>query len=67
MSVHIDQVPDGIRYTLDTLSVGALIGTLAGWLPAIASLLTVIYMTLRIANEIENWRDRRGRRGRSDA
>lgn len=32
----------------DTVSIGTLFGTLVGWLPHIASLLTVIWISIRI-------------------
>ena len=33
---------------IDALSIGAVVGTLAGWLPAVAAMLSIIWTTLRI-------------------
>jgi len=33
---------------VDALSIGAVVGTLAGWLPAVAAMLSIIWTTLRI-------------------
>jgi len=33
---------------VDALSIGAVVGTLAGWLPAVAALLSIVWTTLRI-------------------
>jgi chromate transport protein ChrA len=37
-----------IKVALDTASVGALIATLAGWLPSVAALFTIIWTAVRI-------------------
>ena len=39
---------DTIKTAVDVASVSTLIGTLAGYLPAVAALLTIIWTTLRI-------------------
>lgn len=36
------------KHVGDALSVGAVVGTLAGWLPPIAALLTIVYTAIRI-------------------
>ena len=36
------------RITGDTISIGTLLGTLAGWLPNIASIVTIVWMLIRI-------------------
>ena len=43
-----NDLPDGGKYTLDGLSITALLGALAQMLPHVATLLTVIWMALRI-------------------
>ena len=48
MSHPLDHVPDGAKYAIDTLSFATALGTLAQVLPALASLLTIIWMTIRI-------------------
>jgi hypothetical protein len=39
---------DDAKHAADGLSVGALIGTLAGWLPSVASLFTILWLGIRI-------------------
>ena len=39
---------DDIKHAVDGVSVGTLVATLAGWLPSIASLLTIVWLALRI-------------------
>lgn len=39
---------EDIKHAVDGVSVGTLVATLAGWLPSIASLLTCIWVALRI-------------------
>lgn len=50
--------------TVDALSVGVLIGTIFQWLPAVASLLTVIWTAIRIyeTKTVQRWlgRDKNG-------
>tara|TARA_R110000851_G_scaffold13064_1_gene44867 strand:+ start:76 stop:246 length:171 start_codon:yes stop_codon:yes gene_type:complete len=53
-------VEDSAKQALDWLSVGAAVSTLAGWLPPVASLLTIIWMSLRIWQDplVMKWRGR---------
>ncbi len=37
-----------IKHLGDALSIGTVIATIAGWLPAIAALLTIVWTGLRI-------------------
>jgi chromate transport protein ChrA len=48
MRAEVAAVTEDIKYAVDGVSVGALVATLAGWLPSIASLLTIIWVALRI-------------------
>lgn len=41
-------VPDGIKHTLDAASLIALLGSLTAVLPAVASLLTILWTLIRI-------------------
>lgn len=41
-------LPDAAKYALDGLSVATLLGAIAQLLPHLATLLTVIWMTIRI-------------------
>lgn len=48
MKFHIDLLPEGLKAWLDALSLGALVGSLASLLPTISSLLTFIWMAIRV-------------------
>ena len=52
------KMEDTAKQALDWLSVGAVVISLAGWLPPVASLLTIIWMGLRIWQDplIIKWR-----------
>lgn len=41
-------LPDGTKYVIDGLSLAATLGALVQWLPALASLLTIIWTAIRI-------------------
>lgn len=43
--------------TCDTVSIGALLGTLLGWLPHIATVLTVVWMAIRVyeTKTVQKW------------
>jgi hypothetical protein len=43
---------------VDATAVSVLAGVVLGWLPHVATLLTVIWMGFRLANEIHKWRTR---------
>ena len=58
MTIH-DHIPDALRHAVDALSIGVVLGTLFDRLPGIAALFTIVWTTIRIANEIEIWRARR--------
>lgn len=44
----LEHVPDGIKFGLDALSFTALLGSLISVLPAVASLLTIMWTAIRI-------------------
>lgn len=44
----IDHLPDGLKFALDALSFTALLGSLISVLPAVASLLTILWTVIRI-------------------
>ena len=52
MVVHIKQAisqhSEQIKHTGDALSIGTVIATLAGWLPALAALATLVWTGIRI-------------------
>ena len=41
----------------DCSAVAAVIGTLAGWLPGIAALFTIVWMGINIYKEIRHWKE----------
>lgn len=46
--MKFDHIPDGFKHALDALSLTALLGSLISVLPAVASLLTIIWTAIRI-------------------
>lgn len=57
-----------VKHAVDIFSVGTAVATLAGALPAIAALFTIIWTGIRIweTNTVQRWLGKRGRR-RDDA
>jgi len=53
----IDQYEPAARL-VDYTSITVLTGVVLGFLPHVATLLTVIWMGFRLANEIHKWRTR---------
>lgn len=53
----LTDLPSSAKYALDGLSTAALLGSIAQLLPHIATLLTVIWMSLRIyeSRTIQRW------------
>ncbi len=43
-----DSLPDGLKHGLDALSIFTLLGSLISMLPAVASLLTIVWTVIRI-------------------
>ena len=41
-------LPEGMKYALDGLSLAATLAALVQWLPAVASLLTIVWTAIRI-------------------
>lgn len=56
-------VPEGIKYLLDVLSIGTMLGTLFQMLPNIAALLTIVWTGLRIyeSDTVQGWLKRSGK------
>ena len=52
---------ENAKAAVDVLSVGTVIGTLAGWLPAIAAIFTIVWTAIRIweTETVKKWRGRR--------
>ena len=52
---------ESLKHVGDALSIGTVIGTIAGYLPAIAALVTIIWTGIRIweTKTVQNWLKRR--------
>jgi hypothetical protein len=48
MNQQIEQHVQNIKPALDVVSIGGVVGTLMGWLPAVAALLSIIWTLIRI-------------------
>jgi hypothetical protein len=55
MSVHtiLNQLGDNVKHIADGIAAAAAFGTLLQFLPPLASLLTIVWMTLRIYDWFE--------------
>ena len=72
MVTHIKQTlsqhSEQLKHTGDALSIGTVVATLAGWLPALAALATLVWTGIRIyeTKTVQRWLkgsrfDRRGK------
>jgi len=52
-----DHVPDGLKHLLDGLSIMTLLGSLVAMLPAVASILTIVWTGIRIyeTRTVQGW------------
>jgi hypothetical protein len=48
MTDTVDHVNEGFKHTIDVASAGTVVGALAGWLPEVAALFTIIWTSIRI-------------------
>lgn len=48
MRAAIDHMSDSAKTAVDAVSFGTVLGTIAGWLPSIAALLTIVWTGIRI-------------------
>lgn len=57
MKPHFHDLPEGQKLVIDGISVSALLGILIDVLPAIASLLTIIWTVIRIyeTRTVQGW------------
>lgn len=53
----IDNMRSATSNTLDFTAIAVALGTFVGWLPDIAAFLTVVYIGVRIYNELMKARD----------
>lgn len=55
MKIHsfLNHLGDNVKHIADGLAVAAAFGTLVQFLPPLASLLTIVWMTLRIYDWVE--------------
>ena len=47
-NVEGSAVTENLKHAMDGISLGTVVATLAGWLPHIAALLTIVWTALRI-------------------
>lgn len=61
MKHAFDSLPDGLKLLLDALSITALLGSLISVLPAVASILTIIWTAIRIyeTSTVQRFLDRK--------
>lgn len=62
------EIPEHVKQLGDVISIGTVVGTFAGYLPAVAALLTIIWTAIRIyeSHTVQRWLgkepvERRGR------
>lgn len=48
----VNQLSDEAVRRIDAVSIGTIVGTLFGWLPHIAALASLVWIGLRIRNEL---------------
>jgi len=50
-------IPEGLKHLLDGLSIMTLLGSLAAMLPAVASILTIVWTGIRIyeTSTVQRW------------
>lgn len=48
----LDTLPDGAKHAMDWAAAGSVIVTVAGWLPAIAALLSIAWFVIRIHDRV---------------
>ena len=68
MDMHVtQQTIEHVKTAGDATSIGVLLTTLFGFLPHIASLLTVVWMAIRIweTKTVQCWREKIARRKRA--
>ncbi len=56
---------DQIKHVCDALSLGVVVATLASWMPAFASILSILWMGLRIyeTKTVQGWVNRHKKKG----
>lgn len=59
-----DHFPDGLKHAVDGLSIITLLGSLFAMLPAVASVLTIVWTAIRIYETatVQRWVSRKGER-----
>jgi chromate transport protein ChrA len=48
---------ENAKHVIDALSIGGILATLAGWLPAIAAILSIVWTLIRIyeTRTVQRW------------
>lgn len=63
----MQQQQETLKHLGDALSIGTVLGTIAGYLPAVAALVTIIWTSIRIVETktfqgwLKRWREKRGK------
>lgn len=52
----LEYLSEPIKHTMDALAIGTLLATLLSWMPAIAAILSVVWLSLRIYESWQNIR-----------
>jgi uncharacterized membrane protein (Fun14 family) len=57
MNQQVEQHVQHIKPVVDAISIGGVIGTLMGWLPAIAAFLSIVWSLIRIyeTETVKKW------------
>jgi uncharacterized membrane protein (Fun14 family) len=57
MNQQVEQHVQSIKPVVDAISIGGVIGTLMGWLPAVAAFLSIIWTLIRIyeTETVKKW------------
>lgn len=46
------QIQQNVKYGADALAFGGVIGTLVGWLPAVAAGLSILWLSIQISEKV---------------
>ena len=58
-----------VKHVADAISIGTIVATIAGWLPAIAALVSIVWGCIRVfeTRTVQRWLGKRPRTRRDDA
>ena len=54
---HMKDIFEHVKNYIDAISIGTIIATLAGWLPHLAALLSIVWTVIRIyeTKTVQSW------------